>query len=601
MKSIYLLSIRQVLAIGLGYWDDAGSSGVTCIHTALLPNSQLLCFERPHLGPIVNGESIYPINPLTNGVLSTQIDLLAKVNSDGKWTSKFTPIPVLSNPFCAGHAQMANGSILVAGGDNQTMPDVGSGLIYNGRKGVRIFNPCPIGKGSDCIGSWVDVKSMSSERWYPTVVTLADGTNIIIGGQTKNIDFDHLAPTDDNPTYEYYPPKSGTWPKRLDLLSWAFPHNLYAPSFQLPTGGVFIHASNRSIILDTKTEKISFLPDMPELEDHSPWIYPHTPFVIPLPMTKKNKFKFELLFCGGSKLKSNGSSSVCMTFEPGSSNPTWKFTDSLLYSRVMPDAVLLPDGTIFATNGAGFGQAGGNQGQVQYASDPVFESEIYNPEAATGSKWKAVASAKQMRLYHSGAVLVETGHVVTMGSEMDNYNDYWPKIKPNCFPEKDAACTQPFNTKLERFTPPYLESVEAKDRPVITNAPLTTTHGSLIAIDVDSTAKAERVTFTRICTVTHSTSTDPRFVELIVEYQTDKTLYIRIPDNPALAIPGNWFVWVLNKDGIPSVAKTIALQLGDKKEVSVPAGATKKSDGFESLPQIGWVTALLAFAVQFVW
>jgi hypothetical protein len=101
---------------------------------------------------------------------------------------------------------------------------------------------------------------------------------IIIGGQTKNIDFDNLKGTDNNPTYEYYPPKAGAWPKTLDILVWAFPHNLYPQTFVMPSGKLFMLVSNRSIILDPKTEAVTQLPDMPMM-DHAPWIYV-TKFII---------------------------------------------------------------------------------------------------------------------------------------------------------------------------------------------------------------------------------------------------------------------------------------------------------------------------------
>ncbi len=35
-----------------GKWDPSGKGGVVCIHTALLPDSRLLCFERPHQDPV---------------------------------------------------------------------------------------------------------------------------------------------------------------------------------------------------------------------------------------------------------------------------------------------------------------------------------------------------------------------------------------------------------------------------------------------------------------------------------------------------------------------------------------------------------------------
>jgi hypothetical protein len=106
--------IFAMVAADLGIWQSSGTSGVTCVHTALLPNSRLLCFERPHMAP-------YPPNKNTNGVLSTEIDLMGTVNADGTWTPKITPIAVNDNPFCSGHCQRADGSILVVGGDNQSI------------------------------------------------------------------------------------------------------------------------------------------------------------------------------------------------------------------------------------------------------------------------------------------------------------------------------------------------------------------------------------------------------------------------------------------------------------------------------------------------
>jgi hypothetical protein len=70
-----------------GYWNPSGSSGTlalmtgaVCIHTAILPNNKLLCFERPH-------KDQYQLNAQTSGMLSSEIDLMATVNSDGTVTS----------------------------------------------------------------------------------------------------------------------------------------------------------------------------------------------------------------------------------------------------------------------------------------------------------------------------------------------------------------------------------------------------------------------------------------------------------------------------------------------------------------------------------
>ena len=247
-------------------------------------------------------------------------------------------------------------------------------------------------------------------------------------------------------------------------------------------------------------------------------------------------------------------------------------------------------------NGLRYGLAGGNQGQVQYARDPVFATDLYDPEAPEGGRWKSLAPATQMRLYHSGALLLETGHVVTMGSEFNNYNDYWPESirKQDCFPAgQTLTCTDPFNYNIERFTPPYLEN--AGNRPVIVNAPLKSTHGSLIEVEVDSSEKVKRVTFIRSSTTTHSTNTDQRFIELVVEAKTATKLYIRMPSKPGMAPPGNWYLWALDKNGVPSIAKIINLGLGEPTSVTVPPDAS--SGAYSNAAQVLLILAIMCVSI----
>jgi hypothetical protein len=166
-----------------------------------------------------------------------------------------------------------------------------------------------------------------------------------------------LSVAENNPTYEYYPPKP-KGPIILQLLVWAFPHMMYPASAVLPSGKVFVFASNKSVLINTNTDIITDLPDMPEM-DHAPWIYPHTPVFTYLPMTYKNKYRFFLRLCGGSKLSSKQASAMCWEIEPDSPKPVWIRKADLPNARLMPDSVILPDGTILYVNGASSGQAGG--------------------------------------------------------------------------------------------------------------------------------------------------------------------------------------------------------------------------------------------------
>lgn len=308
-----------------------------CIHTALLPSSRLLCIERPHENP-------YPFNANTNGRTATEVKLL---NDDGEWAPSWTVKPLRTNAFCAGHVQLGDGSILVAGGDMREVPDEVGVLKYltDGRRGVRKYVPCTT---SDCdTGEWTDFPDMLVERWYPTAATLADGSAIIISGTKDSLTLDGTS-TDaiKNPTYEYFPPKEGEWPRNLEILNWAHPFVLYPQVFQLPSGGVFLFVSNKSVIIDPETDIVT--DDFRDLTSptHLPWIYPWSPNMVMLPMLAKNKYRCELLMCGGSYSGPAGetlSSNECFRLNTTAKGSGWvKETQGMPYGQVMLDSAILP-------------------------------------------------------------------------------------------------------------------------------------------------------------------------------------------------------------------------------------------------------------------
>jgi hypothetical protein len=256
-------------------------------------------------------------------------------------------------------------------------------------------------------------------------------------------------------------------------------------------------------------------------------------------------------------------------------------------------------------NGASYGLAGGNPGQTQYARGPVYASDLFNPITGT---WSTLASASNKRLYHSGALLLPSGHVITSGSEMSNYDDFYPTPKANCFenitnkdtsPKPGPGCTDPFNYNLERFSPPYLF---ASSRPDFQEAPVSTTHGSLIKLTLVSTSGIARVTMLRIASTTHSTNTDQRLIELVISAFTGSALYVNVPSNPALATPGNWMVFVMDQNNIPSIAKTVRIAVGDPVKETIPGGASTgppaKTNG-ERSSSFSTLSSLLVLCLAF--
>ena len=69
------------------------------------------------------------------------------------------------NLFCAGHAYLPDGRLLVAGGH---LTD-GDGIDYAGTYDHRT-------------NTWTPLPAMNGGRWYPTATTLADGRVLVISG-----------------------------------------------------------------------------------------------------------------------------------------------------------------------------------------------------------------------------------------------------------------------------------------------------------------------------------------------------------------------------------------------------------------------------------
>jgi hypothetical protein len=121
------------------------------------------------------------------------------------------------------------------------------------------------------------------------------------------------------------------------------------------------------------------------------------------------------------------------------------------------------------------------------------------------------------------------------------------------------------------FSPPYLfadaDGTPAV-RPVIKKGPDTVGYGETMAIEVGSTDEVGAVSIIRTGFVTHQLHTDNRYVKLHVKSvkggtgSDNKVLTVAAPNLPAQAIPGDYMLFVVNTNGVPSVAKHIRLTPG---------------------------------------
>jgi len=125
----------------IGQWAGPFAWPQAPVHMALLRTGRVLMFDEASGGP---GAQLW--DPATNSFLA---------------------VPMGDNIFCAGHALLADGTLLVNGG-------TGAGNFY-GIAAANLFD--------SATQTWTSAAPSSYARWYPTTMTLPDGRILTVSGQ----------------------------------------------------------------------------------------------------------------------------------------------------------------------------------------------------------------------------------------------------------------------------------------------------------------------------------------------------------------------------------------------------------------------------------
>jgi len=436
-------------------------------------------------------------------------------------TGEINFMPMDYDLFCAGPVHLKDGRVFVAGGQNEAFHQ------------THTFTPA----GDS--GTWDFTGNMSDERWYATATALQDGrVHIISGTKTDPAPGSPLAgPEPESPlndVYEIYDPASGISPPMdASFLNQASPYALFPHVYLLPGGELMIQAELKTWFFRVDTQQL----DGPILSSGAhPRTYPLGAggVLLPLHPDTTPPYRARVMLIGGGMeplATTTPASAECEILDLGAANPAWQMVAPLAHGRVMPDTVLLPDGKVLATNGSASGFA-------DNMAEPVFTAELYDPEANT---WTTLADMRVPRLYHATALLLPDARVLTAGTD-GTFNP------------------EPFNipnTRVEVFSPPYLFK---GPRPEITVAPAAVTYGQQFTVDCTQTAAISSVVFMRPGSTTHGVNMDQRAVGLTIVSRAGNTLTLEAPTLNTVAPPGFYMLFLLNDQGIPSVAKFVHVE-----------------------------------------
>ena len=423
-----------------------GSTGVNAMQLAIISDSHALIVDKVEHNPLViNG------HPAWGALYNLR-------------THSVKPLSMQSNSFCAGGSFLSNGTMLNVGG-NPVVEDFTGSTDFgdvDGIQAVRLFHPCDSEDADGC--DILDDPSrihLASPRWYATVVRISDGSAMVIGGSTKGGWINNA--TVNNPTIEYYPPKSDAGlPIYSPFLASTLNSNLFPAAFSISNGYVFFAANNDAMLYDWQTNYERRLPPIPNGVRVT---YPLSGTVLLLPLSPESEYTSEILVCGGSSIDDTRPSWEISSQEPASAQCSrivlteegiargWE-VEYMPQARVMPDAVLLPTGQVVIVNGAETGIAGyGNvQSQVGFsnADRPTLTPVLYDPRAPIGQRFSSegMPTSDIPRMYHSVATLTPKGDIMISGSN------------PNLDRSEVMFGTE---YRVEWLKPPYM----TQERPVI--------------------------------------------------------------------------------------------------------------------------------------
>jgi hypothetical protein len=380
-----------------GSWSPVVGTPVVPVFTAVLPNGKVLIWDS--VGD--DAAESYPDHSFTRAMVWNPADNTYKrVDLQG------------TNIFCAGFAHLGNGNILIAGGNaNANLAGTVRTYVFNWQT-----------------ETWTRGNDMAAARWYPSVAEMANGEEVIIGGGPA--------------TAEVYQ-TNGAIRALTGFTRYSarvYPFMGSRPDAQLglfgpQAAGYTINTSGNGVVTATGTR------DGISRGYGSFATYDIGKSVV----------------VGGGKISEGGVANVptrtaVVVNSSTGLTPTVASTGSLATGRRQLNATLLADGSVLATGGM---TSAATSGLVDL-NNAATAAERWDP--ATG-QWTVLAGASRIRQYHSTAVLLPDGRVMTGGGGI-------------CGVCMDVGYLE---KNIEYFTPPYLYKKDGTGqlaaRPVISTAP----------------------------------------------------------------------------------------------------------------------------------
>ena len=444
-------------------------------------------------------------------------------NGDGQQTGRFIydvwdprqgltgghltlPNTTQTDLFCSAQIILpTDNKVLLAGGDIWG----GTRTTNGSNDDTLIFDPAT--------NTLTPSADMARARWYATLTTLPNGEIYIQGGRqnvsqggTTGVDLAEVRT------------KSGALRSLNGMstadLPWWYPRNWVAPD-----GRIFGFSYRKMYYVNTTgtgtLTRVGNLPSTgPEGVTSSAVMYAPG----------------KILHTGGGAYAATGAQAgrtAAVVIDINGTKPKVTNTAPLPVPLQWHNATVVPDGRVVVTGGSA------KADQLVDVNDRAY---IWTPATGTWTTGAQTTSGKA-RLYHSMALLLPDASILVGGG--------------------GAGGNMPQNnTNAEIYYPPYLYdgTGQVAPRPRITGGATALKYKGTHNIKVDNAAAIARVTLIKTGSVTHSFNMEQRFLELSFTV-SDNVLNVKAPANANLAPPGRYMLFVINAQGVPSVARLVSI------------------------------------------
>jgi hypothetical protein len=261
--------------------------------------------------------------------------------------------------------------------------------------------------------------------------------------------------------------------------------------------------------------------------------------------------------------------------------PRWRTVGSIQQPLATTKVALLPDGSVLighgvnrAVNGCSIPLSDGTTRPCTFAEREGHYFQLMDPSTASVRR---LARTTVSRGLHGTATVLPDATVFFAGENREALvrpdDPFFPLMSSyaGLLPRGDPDLGVPVG---QIFYPPYLftESGAVAPRPVIEDAPRVIDYRGHFDIEVAGTPRdIASVAILRSDHNTHSLTAGDRYVKLAFRQKGDDRkgeLRVIAPKLPAQAVPGIYMLFVVDRNGVPSMGKQVRLLPGNRGEGS---------------------------------